>query len=82
MEILEKQDYKCALTGWQLEFNSGGSFGGRNPLGCTIDRKNNELGYTIDNIHLVCCLANITRSKLTLERFKELCIAVAQKSNT
>ena len=82
VEILKKQDYKCALTGWDLEFSSGGSFGKRNPLGCTLDRKDTNLGYTGNNVQLVCCLANITRSNLTLDQFKELCIAVAQKSNT
>lgn len=82
VEILEKQNFQCALTGWDLEFTPGGNFDGRNPRGCTLDRKDNKLGYTVDNVQLVCCIANVIRSKLSLEDFKCLCEAVTAKSNT
>jgi hypothetical protein len=78
MAQLKKQNNKCALTGWDLEFTRGGDFkSGMNPMGCTIDRIDNDLGYTPSNIQLVCCKANIIRGRMSITEFKELCSAVA-----
>lgn len=77
VDLLHKQNYQCALTGWILEFTSGGDFDGRNPLGCTIDRIDNSKGYIKGNIQLVCCIANITRNKLKIDQFIDLCRSVA-----
>lgn len=74
---LDMQDYKCALTGWDLEFTRGGNFDGKNPRGCTVDRINNNIGYESGNIQLVCCMPNLIRNKLSLYEFKGLCEAVA-----
>jgi len=74
---LDLQDYKCALTGWDLEFTRGGSFDGKNPRGCTIDRINNNIGYEPGNIQLVCCMPNLIRNKLSVYEFKQLCEAVS-----
>lgn len=77
MRKLQEQDYKCALTGWDLEFTRGGTYDGKNPRGCTIDRIYNRSGYHRWNIQLVCCMPNLVRGKLDLSQFKELCQAVA-----
>jgi hypothetical protein len=77
MFILTRQDGKCALTGWDLEFTRGGSWGGRNPRGATIDRINNSLGYIPGNIQVVCGLPNILRGTMPLENFKNLCRDIA-----
>lgn len=78
IDLLYKQNYRCALTGWELEFTSGGEFDGRNPMGCTIDRIDNSKGYVKGNIQLVCCIANITRNKLKIAQFIDLCRSVAR----
>ena len=78
LSLLDKQKGKCSLTGWPMEFTHGGPFKRRlNPRGCTIDRIDNAKGYHKDNIQLVCCSVNITRSSLSLPEFTELCTAVA-----
>jgi hypothetical protein len=79
--LLVKQNYQCALTGWTLEYTSGGNFDRRNPVGCTIDRIDNSKGYVQDNVQLVCCIVNITRSKLEINQFVDLCQAVARTAD-
>jgi len=78
MEILVRQNGKCALTGWDLEFTRGGDWDGKNPRGCTMDRIYNSSGYVRGNIQLVCGLANNVRNKLSMKEFTELCKAVAK----
>lgn len=77
-DILKKQNGKCALTGWPLQYVRGGNFGGRNPYGCTLDRIDNTKGYTKDNVQLVCCLVNIIRGNLTMSDFTHMCTSVAR----
>jgi hypothetical protein len=78
LKLLKEQNGKCALTGWDLEFSRGGTFGsGTNPLGCSIDRKDSSKGYVEGNVQLVCWKANKIKSDLTDREFKELCKAVA-----
>jgi len=80
LDVLQTQNGKCALTGWNLEFTRGGDMGGRNPQGCTLDRKDNSKGYTKENIQLVCCRVNIMRSNLSIEDFTNLCRAVTNQA--
>jgi hypothetical protein len=78
LKLLKDQNGKCALTGWDLEFTRGGDFGsGTNPLGCSIDRKDNLVGYIPSNVQLVCWKANKIKNSLSDAEFKELCKAVA-----
>ena len=76
MLILKKQNYKCALTGWELEFTRGGDFDGKNPKGATIDRIDNSKGYSKDNVQITCVLANLIKRHLSNDKFIELCNAV------
>ena len=65
MSLLKKQQGKCALTGWDLEFTRGGDYGyGTNPMGCTIDRINNHRGYVRGNVQLTCWLPNRTCARI------------------
>jgi hypothetical protein len=73
MDLLVKQNGKCALTGWDLEFTRGGDWDGKNPRGATMDRINNSKGYVKGNIQLVCGLPNNVRGSLSIEDFKNLC---------
>jgi len=74
MEILKEQQGRCALTGWDLEFTRGGTFGyGTNPRACTIDRINNAGGYTKYNIQLTCWMPNKIKGELSNKQFFALC---------
>jgi hypothetical protein len=75
------QNWKCALTGWDLEFVRGGTYwGGKwcNPMSCTIDRIDNKKGYVIGNVQLVTWFANKTKGHLNDQDFVEMCKSVAK----
>jgi hypothetical protein len=74
LDLLLKQQGKCALTGWDLEFTRGGTYAyGTNPNGCTMDRINNRRGYVQGNVQLVCWKANKIKGELDNKEFKEFC---------
>jgi hypothetical protein len=73
---MEKQDYKCALTGWDIMFPETG-----HPQEATasIDRIDSSLGYTKDNIQIVHRDVNMMKSKYSQEHFIAVCCAVATR---
>ena len=80
IEVGDKQDWKCALTGWDLEFVRGGTYwGGKwcNPMSCTIDRINNDKGYVEGNVQLVTWYANKTKGHLNNDEFIKMCKDIA-----
>jgi len=78
LELYQRQQGLCALTGWPLEVTRGGSWHGKNPRGLTMDRKNNSGGYTRGNLQLVGALANSTRSDMPLQDFIRMCGSIAR----
>lgn len=53
-DIGRKQNWKCALSGDDLEFERGGDWiDNTNPKSCTIDRIDSNLGYIPGNIQLL-----------------------------
>lgn len=67
--MLEMQQYKCALTGWDLT-----------PKTATVDHihpLSQDGTHTIDNVHIVHTMANRAKGTLSLEQFVQLCRAVA-----
>ena len=74
ISLLEKQQGKCAITGWEMEFTRGGNFkGSMNPRGCTMDRIDNNKGYVPGNIQLTCAMPNMIRSTMSLKEFVSFC---------
>ena len=69
LDILQTQNNKCALTGWELEFTHGGGLHRTNPLVCTMDRINNNLGYIRGNIQLTCWQPNKIKNNMSNEDF-------------
>jgi hypothetical protein len=78
MTLLEKQNSKCALTGWPMEFTRSGVPGNGNPYGCTIDRINSELGYIKGNVQLTCWWPNKVKSNMSNSEFIKMCKDVAE----
>jgi len=62
-EIINRQKNRCSLTG--IEFNYD------NPP--SLDRKDSEKGYTLDNIQLVHIKINRMKSDMIENEFIELC---------
>jgi hypothetical protein len=72
------QNGKCALTGQNMELIRGGDWnGGKNPMGCSIDRINNAEGYYIGNVQLACSKWNVIRGKMSMEQWREMGILIA-----
>lgn len=74
-EIGERQNWKCAITGVDLEFTRGGTNWQNkwcNPNSCVIDRIDPSIGYTKSNIQLLTHKANAWKSNFTNEELKLL----------
>ena len=50
----------CSMTGIALVWNYEGE--GKNPWSPSLDRIDCSLGYTVDNLRLVCWAYNVARS--------------------
>lgn len=75
---LEKQEYKCALTGRELtcRLEKGKSF----QTNASVDRIVAGGPYTPDNIQLVCRAVNQWRGNIPLSEFVDWCKQVAAYS--
>lgn len=62
-ELFMSQDKKCAITGTEIDLTTDGS----------IDRIDNNRGYTKDNVWWVIKDINKLKLDFTLDRFIELC---------
>lgn len=78
MSLLKKQNGKCALTGWTMEFTRSGVKGDGNPYGCTMDRIDSDLGYIKGNIQLACWWPNKVKSNMSNREFINMCKDVAR----
>lgn len=71
-DLLIEQDFKCALTGWDIhgmEVNSPAS----------LDRIDSSLGYIEGNLQWVAIKVNMMKQRYTQQDFIDVCIAVADK---
>lgn len=68
-----KQQNKCAISG--VEFNIESKWD--RP---SLDRIDNQKGYTLDNIQLVTWIVNHTRGDLTIDEYINLCVSVGKNN--
>jgi len=66
------QNGRCALTGMRMSHRHG-TRQDRAWGSASIDRRDNNRNYTLDNIHLVCRAVNIMKNDMTLEEFGAWC---------
>lgn len=84
MELWEKQNGRCALSGVPMTW---GVVYGRIRSARTsdehtqvsIDRIDNNLGYTRDNIQLVCYIVNYMRGYLSVDEFYIWCNSIIRQ---
>jgi hypothetical protein len=79
LELLERQDFSCALTGLPIEIavsRSGHSHGGST---ASLDRIDSSRGYEPDNFQWVHKDVNKIKWELSQERFIEICRLVVEK---
>lgn len=72
--LLEKQNFKCAMSGIDLTYG----YGEITKLNISVDRLDYKLGYTINNIQLVDKKINMARQRSSPEDFIKMCIKVAE----
>lgn len=70
VDLYFSQDGKCALSGVQMTHIQGS---GRIPTNISIDRLDNNLGYTPTNVQLVCHRVNLMRNENTYEELLDWC---------
>jgi predicted nucleic acid-binding Zn ribbon protein len=75
-ELLEKQDYKCALSG--IELTCIKQRGVRIKTNASIDRINAGGEYNTNNIQLVCAAINSFRQDTTVDDFINWCKRVTE----
>jgi len=77
-DVMEGQGSVCALTGWSIVFPE---WGHSDKAPASIDRIDNSLGYTKNNIQLVVRKVNMMKQQYSQEEFIEVCKAVAKKES-
>ena len=77
MLLWKRQDGKCALTGRTLTVTIGS---GHVPTNASLDRIDPALGYTIENVWLVCNSVNILKGRLTVPDLLIMCSQIMENS--
>jgi hypothetical protein len=77
LDVWENQEGKCVYTGWDLETISWKKRF-RNPRQISIDRIDCNLGYTKENIQLVCMIANLAKNNFTDDQLFDFCKSVIE----
>jgi hypothetical protein len=67
--LFTKQQGKCAITGIDLELETGTDR--PNPNRCSLDRIDSSRGYNHRNVWLVCAWVNIMKHTMDMPEFKE-----------
>ena len=78
ISLWDKQNGKCALTGWGMTMVLGE---GVIQTNCSIDRIDSSIGYVEGNIQLVCRIVNISKSNTSVDNFINLCKSVVDFNN-
>jgi hypothetical protein len=78
VELYEKQNGKCALSGKVMTYVVGE---GRVPTNISLDRIDSSLGYEEANIQLACVQANKMKAELSEEDLAEWCESILNKRN-
>ena len=86
MDLLEKQDGLCAMSGIEMlttthrdECPEGMRI---NPNKLSIDRIDSNIGYTKNNVQLVCCWVNLMKLDMPIDVFKERCKLISSNNST
>lgn len=75
MELYEKQNHKCALSGIEMTTIKQQ---GKNPNNASVDRIDPGKDYSKDNIRLVCNHVNMMRSNLSDNELIKYCKAIIE----
>jgi hypothetical protein len=74
-DLMEMQSYRCALTGWDIEFPDAGH---PQKALASIDRIDSKGHYSKENSQLVTRKVNMMKQQYSQQEFVEVCKAVAK----
>lgn len=77
MELYKNQNGKCAITGMDMTIDR--SPGQWHTYNVSVDRINNDKGYDLNNVQLVCQHINVMRGTLSVEEFLSLCKEIVKR---
>ena len=80
-ESYEKQKGKCAISGIEMTYITGAKKG-YIAHNASIDRIDSSMGYTKENVQLVCTIINFMKSNLSQEELVFYCEQIIKKQNT
>lgn len=69
--LWEKQQGLCAVSGLPIDPTSAGTSKQRNPMGLSIDRRDNSQGYTQGNVQLTLFAVNQAKGVWSTECYVE-----------
>lgn len=72
-DLLIEQDFKCSLTGWDIDALSVGN------NTASLDRIDSSVGYVKGNVQWVHKMVNMCKQQYSQEDFIEMCTSVANK---
>jgi hypothetical protein len=75
--LFQKQNYKCALSGVDLKFNSNRKAHDGN---ASLDRIDSSFGYIITNVQWIDKEVNYAKQEMTNEQFIKMCKKVTEKN--
>ena len=81
LNLLKKQDGKCAATGIKLESSKANTKKYKSPFTISLDRIDSDKGYTKDNVQLVCIMFNEMKNIYTMKEVIFMCKAFILHNN-
>jgi|LauGreDrversion4_2_1035121.scaffolds.fasta_scaffold1039656_1 hypothetical protein len=72
-DLLIKQDFKCSLTGWDIDAMDS------NNNTASLDRIDSTIGYEEGNVQWVHKMVNMCKQQYSQEEFIQMCNAVADR---
>lgn len=70
-DLLIKQDFKCTLTGWNIDAMDVGN------NTASLDRIDSSIGYVVGNVQWVHKMVNMCKQQYSQSDFIEMCNAVS-----
>jgi hypothetical protein len=77
-DLFQNQNNKCDLT--KIDFILDKSDTSRRPFAPSVDRINSKLGYTKDNVRLVCTVVNFALNEFGDQVFDKMCRAYVENT--
>ena len=70
-DLLIQQDFKCALTGWDIDAMEVGN------NTASLDRIDSSIGYEVYNVQWVHKMVNMCKQQYSQEDFIDMCKSVS-----